>query len=670
MPIIDGIKYACEPCMRGHRSSKCAHEDRLLVRVRKPGRPLSACPHQLGPVGTTTFVDANGARLEDNKPPTKVHPKGCGCEIASLAIPKVSTCACSHHAAAANSEGSEGSEKLILAPQNPKPTANAPLSQVPLSLYNNNEAGRISKNNRKRKSVSISGEAILQFAAKQENNDGSNTQIREWIEPVVGVNPQSFNPHGQLKTLDLNKRFGHVQKQGNQRASRQAADSQYQDEDNSQWMDPSLWQRPIDAMFSQGPNHQNSGEHQLSAREMAQAALQAAAQAQAFTEAQTHVTSSSGLSIASAQPAVPLEQAFTMLPLDYTQQQNTIVVDSQAPQYPVFPHPLQSMEPIVTTVYTYPNGFTTINSPLTEEELMMMQNTNASSNTPIEPFIDATENNKDKNMEFICNCGPGCSCLGCAAHPYNASTVNFVKDMSYMMVQQRERNTKSIQVPSEPSESTGAPKVAGCCGTQNLVSNSAKVPNYITYQDGEQLDSAIVFMPQTPSLGLRQNSRPPDSPMSHMSYSPDDTFDNLALSRPHHCRPTAPLPTTPGHASEASPNVGTSEDDMESEQRVVSPSAYFHVHYPMGSCGMECLCGDNCTCIGCLIHNNDFPNVSFSDFEEMDEDGDEIVQDHNSNLGSNDGVANGNPTNGQNTNLSGMVINGQSNDVQYNWNRS
>ena len=30
-----------EPCMRGHRSSKCTHTDRILVQVRKPGRPLS-----------------------------------------------------------------------------------------------------------------------------------------------------------------------------------------------------------------------------------------------------------------------------------------------------------------------------------------------------------------------------------------------------------------------------------------------------------------------------------------------------------------------------------------------------------------------------------------------------------------------------------------------------
>ncbi|KAF2269906.1 hypothetical protein CC78DRAFT_539821 [Lojkania enalia] len=38
-------KVACGPCIRGHRSSKCDHRDRVLIEVRKPGRPLSSCPH-------------------------------------------------------------------------------------------------------------------------------------------------------------------------------------------------------------------------------------------------------------------------------------------------------------------------------------------------------------------------------------------------------------------------------------------------------------------------------------------------------------------------------------------------------------------------------------------------------------------------------------------------
>ncbi|KAF2230847.1 hypothetical protein EV356DRAFT_508157 [Viridothelium virens] len=42
------LKQDSGPCIRGHRSSKCEHKDRVLVEVRKPGRPLSACPHPPG----------------------------------------------------------------------------------------------------------------------------------------------------------------------------------------------------------------------------------------------------------------------------------------------------------------------------------------------------------------------------------------------------------------------------------------------------------------------------------------------------------------------------------------------------------------------------------------------------------------------------------------------
>ncbi|KXJ89772.1 hypothetical protein Micbo1qcDRAFT_10720 [Microdochium bolleyi] len=48
MPVINGVKMACAPCIRGHRSTKCAHHDRVMIAVKKPGRPLSTCPHAPG----------------------------------------------------------------------------------------------------------------------------------------------------------------------------------------------------------------------------------------------------------------------------------------------------------------------------------------------------------------------------------------------------------------------------------------------------------------------------------------------------------------------------------------------------------------------------------------------------------------------------------------------
>lgn len=40
MILIDGVKYACMECVRGHRSSSCKHHQRPLLQVRSKGRPV------------------------------------------------------------------------------------------------------------------------------------------------------------------------------------------------------------------------------------------------------------------------------------------------------------------------------------------------------------------------------------------------------------------------------------------------------------------------------------------------------------------------------------------------------------------------------------------------------------------------------------------------------
>ncbi|PTB44294.1 hypothetical protein M441DRAFT_132276 [Trichoderma asperellum CBS 433.97] len=43
--LIDGEKYACEACVRGHRVSNCQHANRPLQHINKKGRPVSQCAH-------------------------------------------------------------------------------------------------------------------------------------------------------------------------------------------------------------------------------------------------------------------------------------------------------------------------------------------------------------------------------------------------------------------------------------------------------------------------------------------------------------------------------------------------------------------------------------------------------------------------------------------------
>lgn len=41
--LINGLKFSCATCIKGHRASNCKHTDRPLFEIRKKGRPVSQC---------------------------------------------------------------------------------------------------------------------------------------------------------------------------------------------------------------------------------------------------------------------------------------------------------------------------------------------------------------------------------------------------------------------------------------------------------------------------------------------------------------------------------------------------------------------------------------------------------------------------------------------------
>ncbi|KAK6357687.1 hypothetical protein TWF718_001995 [Orbilia javanica] len=43
--LIDGITWACETCIRGHRAANCQHIERPLQPLGRKGRPVSQCHH-------------------------------------------------------------------------------------------------------------------------------------------------------------------------------------------------------------------------------------------------------------------------------------------------------------------------------------------------------------------------------------------------------------------------------------------------------------------------------------------------------------------------------------------------------------------------------------------------------------------------------------------------
>lgn len=45
MVLINGIKYACERCIRGHRVTTCNHTDQPLMMIKPKGRPSTTCDY-------------------------------------------------------------------------------------------------------------------------------------------------------------------------------------------------------------------------------------------------------------------------------------------------------------------------------------------------------------------------------------------------------------------------------------------------------------------------------------------------------------------------------------------------------------------------------------------------------------------------------------------------
>ncbi|AAS52389.1 AEL295Cp [Eremothecium gossypii ATCC 10895] len=45
MVLLNGVKYACERCIRGHRVTTCNHTDQPLMMIKPKGRPSTTCAH-------------------------------------------------------------------------------------------------------------------------------------------------------------------------------------------------------------------------------------------------------------------------------------------------------------------------------------------------------------------------------------------------------------------------------------------------------------------------------------------------------------------------------------------------------------------------------------------------------------------------------------------------
>lgn len=487
-----------EPCIRGHRSTKCTHaNERLMVPVRKPGRPLSSCPHPAS--------------------------RPCSCGRLTAAIPKKQKCGCgtkNGESSTVKTESDDSSKDAT--PQSP--------TKGPNANYRIQKATSKSGSSSRSQSIDISG---------LQRMDPNQLNI---MPSLNGFTPNSTPP---IPDMSAYSNMGMA-----------PADTPF-----GPMMFPMFQPQMPPPMMSPGSNNSipNGGSMLLTgiaatdqnskplpkkgsccgggndASIPATQSSTAASSPQNMTENQTKSCCSSGIESPKNEAKVE-----TLPPSDVPTPNSVMMSPFPTPimmpngMYGFYPQP---------TVFTYPPNYGSFMHPLQPEQWRQVMAASMSyGQGPMPapfvmpgtmPFNPPSTPQPTTGTSHQCTCGDGCQCVGCAAHPYNEATKSYVRSAWESMLDethaQGHRN-----------------------GVHTPTTNGASETNAIA-----------------------------------TTYPTETTTS-----------PTAPR--TPSEAASGA-----------SEEQTLSANDFFFVSYPFeDACGGEmanCPCGDDCQCLGCVIHNNPIP---------------------------------------------------------------
>ncbi|KAI9773002.1 MAG: hypothetical protein M1839_002272 [Geoglossum umbratile] len=236
-------------------------------------------------------------------------------------------------------------------------------------------------------------------------------------------------------------------------------------------------------------------------------------------------------------------------------------------------------------MYTFPPSFSTFQNPLTPQELdFLHSNVHLFAQSVPQPVpgghigeIVPASASSNLMTAHNCNCGTDCDCLGCVAHPYNNRTMNFIRSIRDIIGAEAGQNGSRGHIQAHyGGQSPTALSPARSCGNRSIGNPPQETVQSCgcLYNTATELPPQAVAWPPLPS--------PKESP--------------AAAATPR--SPTSLVSQQPW------PKIG--EGDVENEgEEAISATAYFHVDYPIGGCSEVngCLCGEGCTCVGCLTHD-------------------------------------------------------------------
>lgn len=204
------------------------------------------------------------------------------------------------------------------------------------------------------------------------------------------------------------------------------------------------------------------------------------------------------------------------------------------------------------------------------------------------------------NPEHNCHCGEGCSCFGCAAHPNNATMMEYVRLMAEFQYTGAFGGQQAplYDMPTYPHHpGFGAEASPAMSFTPLPQSYTSPNPPNLPFQ--ANLDATV--MAGTP-LALAGPWRQPS--VSTPSVSEPQYLDS-ATPTPTESRTKLEMAPPIAIPSVATPVADSPGGSNEEETPTLSPSSFFWNEMVLPGCNDAtgtCQCGDGCECVGCLTH--------------------------------------------------------------------
>ncbi|KAL1953437.1 hypothetical protein VTO42DRAFT_2815 [Malbranchea cinnamomea] len=499
MPLDEeGAKWACEPCIRGHRSSKCQHFDRLMMKVPKAGRPLAKCPH----------------------------PKGtCSCQKVyafMVRIPKGSTCLCRplYKVPAVATENGQ-------VPQWPHsvPTGSSPIP-APSSASSNRVQKRTKRHGSMRSMSDDSMKDLVALSTLQSNYDAD-------MSPALNLHLSTVNtPHITPSSAST------VSSPPYQKpvpcCSKSASDFP-----------------PVGTRSAQGTSSLSDAErrHCCSVKPATDYVPKLRVSCSSDTDGIQHMNNYTTIKkeetdcfrdephAAGSHPCFSSTEAPPFMGSLTSGTQHLPSNGSRAEQPPT------SISAPVTSC----------SSPTIRPQYSSLNYVSASLHAPHpNDLYPQTFAGLQGDPNHNCGCGDGCQCLGCASHPFNETTRQYIQEMGYLVAMgEGDRATESPKESEQPTYN------------EDHFSSGNAGYTHFHVADAGSLDQGY-----------------------HNTF---EQFENIPLAN---------------SVTTASALHGQSQGDMP-----MHPNAYLTLEYPVNLLDPctnmmgTCQCGINCSCVGCLTHH-------------------------------------------------------------------